>query len=121
MKEIYAFPAKGGGIQVIVGVDGWMNLINSHPNFDGMEFEDHREGKKVEAITCRMYRKDRNHPIEVTEYMAECRRGTDVWNQWPIRMLRPQGSHSGRTLCLWLLQHHGARRSRKGNLASSKG
>lgn len=88
MKEIYAFPAKGGGIQIIVGVDGWMNLINSHQNFDGMHFEDHREGGKVIAITCRMYRKDRNHPIEVTEYMSECRRGTDVWSQWPIRMLR---------------------------------
>ena len=88
MKEIYAFPAKGGGVQVIVGVDGWMNLINSHPNFDGMAFEDQREDGKVVAITCRMFRKDRQHPIEVTEYMEECRRATDPWKQWPIRMLR---------------------------------
>lgn len=88
MREIYAFPAKGGGIQVIVGVDGWMNLINSHPNFDGMEFEDIRENSKVIAITCRMFRKDRAHPISVTEYMDECKRGTDVWKQWPVRMLR---------------------------------
>ena len=38
-KEIYAFPA-GGGVQPIVSVDGWLKLINSHPNFDGMEFVD---------------------------------------------------------------------------------
>ena len=36
-KEIYAFPAKGGGIQPIVSIDGWLNIINTHPDFDGME------------------------------------------------------------------------------------
>ena len=48
------------------------------------------DGKLV-AITCQMWRKDREHPIEATEYMAECRRsgtGADAWNKWPRRMLR---------------------------------
>lgn len=32
LKEIYAFPdQKSGGIVPIVGVDGWANIINSHP------------------------------------------------------------------------------------------
>lgn len=88
-KEIYAFPKKGGGIQPIVSVDGWANIINSHPDFDGMEFHDLLgESHELLAITCKMYRKDRSHPIECTEYMAECKRGTDVWRQWPRRMLR---------------------------------
>lgn len=88
-KEIYAFPKKGGGIQPIVSVDGWANIINSHPDFDGMEFHDMLgEDMALLAITCKMYRKDRSHPIECTEYMAECKRGTDVWRQWPRRMLR---------------------------------
>ena len=39
-KEIFAFPKKGGGIQPIVSVDGWANLINSHPQADGFEFAD---------------------------------------------------------------------------------
>lgn len=87
-KEIFAFPAKGGGIQPIVSIDGWARIINEHPQFDGMEFIDTREGAELVAITCRMYRKDRTRPIEATEYMAECRRQTDVWKQWPARMLR---------------------------------
>ena len=88
-KQIYAFPAKGGGIQPIVSIDGWMFLINSHPEFDGMEFEDHLDsGGAIVSITCRMFRKDRSHPVSVTEYMGECRRPTEPWKQWPARMLR---------------------------------
>jgi hypothetical protein len=26
--------------------------------------------------------------VEVTEYLAECRQGTDPWKKWPARMLR---------------------------------
>lgn len=87
-KEIYAFPDRGG-VQPIVSIDGWMNLINSHPQMDGMEFEDELDDKgKLVAVTCRIYRKDRGRPICVTEYMEECRRGTDPWKKWPNRMLR---------------------------------
>lgn len=89
LKEIYAFPTRGGGIQPIVGVDGWANLINSHPQFDGMEFVDAFDEKKnLESVTCKMFRKDRGHPISATEYMSECKRATDPWKQWPARMLR---------------------------------
>lgn len=88
-KEIYAFPTKGGGIQPIVGIDGWMNMINSHPQFDGMDFQDIASEKgELTAITCTIHRKDRRHPIIVTEYMAECRRPTEPWTKWPARMLR---------------------------------
>ena len=87
-KEIYAFPGKGGSIQPIVSIDGWMRMINNHPDFDGMEFVDQVDDGKLVSITCKMFRKDRAHPISVTEYMAECKRGTDTWNKWPARMLR---------------------------------
>ena len=88
-KEIYAFPGKGGGIQAVVGVDGWMTLANRHPQFDGLEYEDmvNDQGELV-AITCKVHRKDRSHPVCATEYMAECRRQTDTWRTWPRRMLR---------------------------------
>jgi len=94
-KEIYAFPGKGGGIQPIVSIDGWLNIINSHPQFDGMEFEDKVEDGKLVAVTCKMYRKDRTHPIEVTEYMSECKRDTDTWKTWPARMLRHKAAIQG--------------------------
>lgn len=88
-KQIFAFPAKGGGIQPVVSIDGWLTMINSHPQFDGMEFDDVLDAEnKLIAVTCRMYRKDRSRPVSVTEYMSECRRDTDTWRKWPARMLR---------------------------------
>lgn len=86
-KQIYAFPSKGG-IVPIVSIDGWLRIINENPNFDGMEFVDNVTDGKLFLITCRMFRKDRSRPVEVTEYMSECVRGTDTWKQWPARMLR---------------------------------
>ncbi len=82
-KEIYAFPDKNNGIVPVVGVDGWSRIINTHPQFDGMDFE-----QDDEACTCVIYRKDRNHPIKVTEWMSECKRGTGPWQSHPKRMLR---------------------------------
>lgn len=86
-KEIFAFPANGG-IQPIVSVDGWMKMINAHPQFDGMTFKDHVGDNGIDSITVQIHRKDREHPIEVTEYMSECRRSSSTWKQWPARMLR---------------------------------
>ena len=88
-KEIYAFPTRGGGIQPIVGIDGWITMANNHPQFDGVEHIDRLDdGGQLVAITARVFRKDRSHPIEVTEYLAECKQGTDPWKKWPARMLR---------------------------------
>lgn len=82
-KEIYAFPDKNNGIVPVVGVDGWSRIINGHPQFDGLDFE--QDG---ESCTCIIYRKDRNHPIRVTEWLDECRRNTGPWQSHPRRMLR---------------------------------
>ena len=81
-KEIYAFPDKGG-IVPVVGVDGWARIINNHPQFDGMDFE-----QDAESCTCIIYRKDRGHPVKVTEFMGECNRKTGPWQSHPKRMLR---------------------------------
>lgn len=90
-REIYGFPARGGGVQPVVGVDGWVRLANEHPAFDGMEFVDMfnpENANELVAVTCSIYRKDRSHPIRATEYMIECRRQTDPWKSHPRRMLR---------------------------------
>lgn len=83
-KEIYAFPDKHNGIVPVVGVDGWSRIINSHPQFDGMDFT-----QDDASCTCTIYRKDRSHPIRVTEYLSECfRDGVGPWKSHPKRMLR---------------------------------
>jgi phage recombination protein Bet len=88
IKEIYAFPGRAGGVVPIVSVDGWATLINRQEQLDGIQFEDRFDENLLIAVTCRIYRKDRTHPTEVTEYMEECRRDTDTWRKWPARMLR---------------------------------
>jgi phage recombination protein Bet len=83
-KEIYAFPDRQNGIVPVIGVDGWARIINSHEQFDGMEFQ-----QDDDSCTCIIYRKDRTHPTKVTEYMAECKRGNaGPWSSHPKRMLR---------------------------------
>lgn len=82
-KEIYAFPDQNNGIVPVVGVDGWSRIINTHPQFDGMEFK-----ADDESCTCIIYRKDRSHPVSVTEYLSECKRPVKPWQSHPKRMLR---------------------------------
>lgn len=89
LKEIYAFPAKGGGIVPMVSVDGWIRLMNEHPAFDGIEFEYTVDGKGgVTAIEAIIHRTDRKHPIKVMEMMTECKGTSAPWMKSPSRMLR---------------------------------
>ena len=94
-KELYAFP-QDSSIVPIVGLDGWARIINERPELDGIEFEEVGEpgtvGKRNRAcpqgITGIIYRKDRAHPTKVTEWIDECYRDTQPWNDMPRRMLR---------------------------------
>jgi len=77
-KEIYAFPDKNSGIVPVVGIDGWLRIINSHPQFDGMEFNQSEKmvtmkgGKPApEWMECTIYRKDRKQPTIIREYLDE--------------------------------------------------
>jgi len=83
VRELYAFPDKGG-IVPVVSVDGWSRIMNTHDQFDGMEFKSDNE-----SCTCIIYRKDRSHPTSATEYMDECKRdNSPAWKSHPRRMLR---------------------------------
>jgi phage recombination protein Bet len=89
MKEIYAFPTRGGGIQAIVSIDGWLKLINGHPQFDGMETAIIYDDKgNVNSAICKIYVKNRSRPTIVEEFFSECNMGTDIWKKRPARMLR---------------------------------
>lgn len=94
LKELYAFPSKGGGIVPIVSVDGWNKMLIRQPEFDGIEFEmvDAEDGTP-HSCTATIYVKGRTRPMKITEYFAECKRNTEPWNTMPRRMLR------NRTLC----------------------
>lgn len=102
-KEIYAFPDKQNGIVPVVGVDGWSRIINSHPDFDGMEFRASDEVRTMEHakpcpewIECSIYRKGRSHPITVREYLDECYRPPFIKNGNAIK--GPWQTHTKRFL-----------------------
>ncbi len=88
-REIYAFLDKFGNVRPVVGVDGWVSLVNRQPKNDGFEFEE-KEGSDGKPLTstCVLWVKGRSHPIKITEYYAECYRETEPWKQMPRRMLR---------------------------------
>ncbi|WP_375630854.1 MULTISPECIES: recombinase RecT, partial [unclassified Bartonella] len=89
-KEIYALPKKGGGIIPVVSIDGWIKIIKSNPDFDGMTFQDQiNEDGNIIAIKCAIRLKGIKDPIEVTEYRKECEQDhSDPWKKYPARMLR---------------------------------
>ncbi len=92
LKEIYAFPAKGGGIVPVVSIDGWIKITNRAEHFDGIEFEfiesdQNAEGPPI-ACTATIFLKNRTRPVKVTEYFDECARKTEPWDKMPRRMLR---------------------------------
>jgi len=89
LKEMYAFPSKGGGIVPVVGVDGWIKIVNRQSQYDGVSFEwQFADDGKPEACTCTMKVKERSGDVIVTEFFDECYRNTDPWNKMPKRMLR---------------------------------
>lgn len=100
--EIFAFNDKGA-IKPMVSVDGWLRIINEHPQFDGMEFHYAEEwetpirGRNTYAwIECVIYRKDRSRPTIIREYIDECYQGPrgngngfdGPWQTTTKRMLR---------------------------------
>lgn len=102
-KEIYAFPDKNKGIIPVVGVDGWSRIINSNPNLNGIEFvfsENMIRMPKAkvdcpEWVDCLIYRKDRDRPTVVREYLDEVYREpmgangyAGPWQSHPKRFLR---------------------------------
>jgi phage recombination protein Bet len=94
LKEMYAFPAKGGGIVPVVSVDGWNKMLLRQPQYDGKKFTFERaeDGHPI-SCTATIFVKGRDHAEEITEYFDECQRNTDNWKNMPHRMLR------NRTLC----------------------
>jgi phage recombination protein Bet len=87
-REIYAFPARNGGIQPVVSVDGWIKMMNSHPQFNGIQFKTEDKDGKPFSVTATIHHKERSHPVEVTEYFSECYRPSEPWKVNPRRMLR---------------------------------
>lgn len=87
-REIYAFAGKGGGIIPIISVDGWIRIVNNRKELDGLEFNYAEDGSENPWVECIITRRDRSKPTVIREFLKECYRNTDPWNEMPRRMLR---------------------------------
>jgi phage recombination protein Bet len=95
-KEIYAFPAKGGGIVPVISIDGWIKIMNQHPSMNGVSFSFQVDDeKKPFSCACTIWVKGRENPVVITEFYEECKRNTEPWRQYPFRMLRHKALSQG--------------------------
>lgn len=85
-KEVWAIKA-GGRLQIMTGINGFLRIANSHPQFDGMEVSFEWDGKALISATAKVYRKDRRFPSVATAYMAEYGKPTPIWKTMPSIML----------------------------------
>jgi hypothetical protein len=65
-------------------------LLNQHPQFNGLVFtqSDTLIDGVPEWIECAIYRKDREVPTTVREYLTEVKGENEIWKKMPRRMLR---------------------------------
>lgn len=84
-KEVWAIKA-GNRLQIMTGLNGYLQIANSHPQFDGMTVEVDNDQKPSKAI-CKVYRKDRKYPAEGVALMSEYGKSTPIWQQMPRVML----------------------------------
>lgn len=111
-KHIYGF-LSGGKIVTIVSLDGWREIANREPNYDGYEYvygesstrtlgyetTAYVQGQKAKKmvtverkvcdwIECRLYLKNRSRPAIFRTYFDEAFRPTQAWACQPIQMLQ---------------------------------
>jgi phage recombination protein Bet len=94
LKEIYAFRGQLG-IVPIVGVDGWIRIVESQPMYIGEEMKsgfDETIGPNGKPLgfyyECFMHRSDRKFPTSRRQYYEENYRKTNNWDTMPTRMLQ---------------------------------
>lgn len=100
MREIYAFPKKGGGIVPLVPIDGWLKMIKRNPDFAGMDvaWSDEMVQPSPQSRPCpewvevTIYHKSTpDHPTVHREWIDEMYRETGPWQSTTKRMLEWKG------------------------------
>jgi len=89
-EEIGFTQYDDGQWQVFITIEGCSKLLNQHPQFNGLVFNqaDTFIDGVPEWMECSIYRKDRTLPTTVREYFTEVRSENSIWQKMPRRMLR---------------------------------
>ena len=105
IRQVYGLSDRRGGVLPVISVDGWLQIMNSNPQSDGVEFSYPDELIQFDEdmkpchpwVECSVHRKDRKHAIRVREYLDELYRPIVIkngkkfpgpWQTCPKRMLR---------------------------------
>ena len=89
-EEIGFTQFEDGQWQVLITIEGCSKLLNQHPQFNGLVFNQANTliDGVPEWIECTIHRKDREVPTTVREYLTEVRGENSIWQKMPRRMLR---------------------------------
>lgn len=89
-EEIGFTQYDDGQWQVFITIEGCSKLLNQHPQFNGLVFNqaDTLIDGVPEWMECSIHRKDRTVPTTVREYLTEVRGENPIWQKMPRRMLR---------------------------------
>lgn len=95
VREIFAYPDKNNGIVPVISVDGWIRIITTHPEYDGMEFNYSDEivtlpkAKPCPSyVECIIHRKDRSRPTVIREYLDEAYKESQYSSPWQTHTKR---------------------------------
>jgi phage recombination protein Bet len=100
VREIYAFPKKGGGIVPLVPFDGWLKIIKRDKDYAGMDvaWSDEMTQPSPQARDCPAWvevtihhKSTPEHPTVHREWIDEMYRDTGPWNGTTKRMLEWKG------------------------------
>lgn len=95
-KEVWAIKA-GGRLQIMTGINGYWQIANRHPQFDGAETGMiDANGEFVKSVPdnsfvgawCRVHRKDRKIPMEGEAFLVDYKKNTPIWSQTPRIMIK---------------------------------
>jgi hypothetical protein len=102
-EEIGFTQYDDGQWQVFITIEGCSKLLNQHPQFNGLVFTqaDTLIDGVPEWIECAIYRKDREVPTTVREYLTEVKGENEIWRKMPRRMLRHRALQQCVRLAIW--------------------
>lgn len=84
LKEIWFV----SGVGVMAGRDGYLRVANENPMFDGMETLVERDDSGIPIkATCKVWRKDRSHPITCEAFYNEYKKESPVWKTYKSAMI----------------------------------
>jgi hypothetical protein len=89
-QEEVAILQSNQSAYISISVDGWLKIINRHPSFTGISFQESPQTDPDSAlwVECTIYRSDRTIPITIREYLSEVKHEGELWGKMPRRMLR---------------------------------